>query len=165
MKRRAFLHSPLNQPIRLRGATTRRLVISLMIKPDALPCKSCQGRFRLPPAGGCTPGPRPGRSRSSLGLRLSSMPLSRSRQSRRSPLPMRVEHRSDCDLYDRQVRGMHPDRLLSRLYSCSGHGLAKLVGNTAYVGLTGETGWLTATQNILTWTYGGGWGRGTPSVP
>jgi hypothetical protein len=34
--------------------------------------------------------------------------------------------------------------------------LTKLVGNTAYVGFTAGTGSLTATQTILTWTYGGG---------
>jgi hypothetical protein len=43
--------------------------------------------------------------------------------------------------------------------------LTQVVGDTAYVGFTGGTGVLTATQNILTWTYGGGSGCGTPSAP
>jgi CSLREA domain-containing protein len=43
--------------------------------------------------------------------------------------------------------------------------LTKLVGNTAYVGFTAGTGLLTATQNILTWTYGGGSSCVTPPTP
>ncbi len=51
-------------------------------------------------------------------------------------------------------------------YSASIPGdLTRVVGNTAYVGFTGGTGLLTATQNILEWTYGGGPNCGTPPAP
>ena len=64
------------------------------------------------------------------------------------------------------TKGTITDLATYQSYTASIPGdLTKVVGDNAYVGFTGGTGGLSATQNILTWTYGGGSGCGTPATP